>query len=84
MFVALCLFGLALTDRGLDAVQSGIVDINRRFVLLADLLVDEVAVFLEGKTLVIIYGDFDFVLSRNEFFLVVEIYEIRVGKNLFN
>ena len=60
------------------------VDIYACFVLFSDLLVNDIAVFLERKSLIVVYWNLDSPLCCNQLFLVVKLREVRVLKDFFD
>lgn len=73
VLVGVWFLGLAFSDCGFDAVKSGVIDIYACFVLFPDLLINDVAVFLEREALIIINRYLDPSLSSYQFFLVVKL-----------
>jgi hypothetical protein len=81
---ALALLRLALAHCLFYSVESGVGWIQSALVLLADLLVNEAAVFLEGETLVVVDGHLHLCLGGHQLLLVVELREVRVGQDLLD
>ena len=79
VFITLCLLRLALSDGWFDAIQSGIIDIHRRFVFLSDLFVYDVSVFFQRETLVVIDRYLYLGIRRGEFLLIVKFSKVGMG-----